>query len=224
MRTVRRPFGASLAIAAFGQVLSARCSGVTMRPDDAPRYVAADVSNRERSWRGAAYLIGRQRKGCRRWAGHVFSPNAPGFPRRRLARSSCANLGLSQGADAARQAAHAPKVLRRCSMSSAFESGAGLCAVSSSGDPSPVCPFKDTRQTHDHADRTYSPVFRLGAVFGSRRSASGSSGAARTVRPHLQPNPSHFNHNDKGARQSTAASRLRPSGRFRWIGPPARKG
>ena len=75
-----------------------------------------------------------------------------------------------------------------------------------------------------HADRPRTPTFSHEARSGFRRSTPGSSGCARDARPHFHTNPLPFHHNNKGARQDTAACRLRPQGRFRWFGPPARKG
>ena len=74
-----------------------------------------------------------------------------------------------------------------------------------------------------HADRPRNPFFSLRARRGPWRSASGSSGCARDARPYVHTNPLSIHHN-KGARHDPAASRLRPQGRFRWFGPPARKG
>ncbi len=65
----------------------------------------------------------------------------------------------------------------------------------------------------DHADRPRIPFF-------SHRARSGRPGNAR---PTVHPNLRFFTH-PKGARLDTAASRLRPQGRFRWSGPPARRG
>lgn len=63
-----------------------------------------------------------------------------------------------------------------------------------------------------HADRPRIPCFRLQAP----------KGWALDARPcfHLKPLPIQH----KGARHPKAASRLRPLSRFRWSGPPARKG
>lgn len=56
-----------------------------------------------------------------------------------------------------------------------------------------------------HADRPRTPTFSHEARSGFRRSTSGPSGCARDARPRFHTNPLPFQHNNKGARQDTAA-------------------